>query len=546
MKMLQSLSIRAKLLAGAVVAVVIILGMGGLSFVSSQQSISALGSVYENQVVPASSLNAMDSRLKEVRFRMAGVLLDQMPTVGSMNHAKEVKEELPKLWAQFREQTKDNHFTEEGQELINKIDGKMASLNPFLDSLMAAYSAGDKAKLGSMLEDDWPVVQGSVVKPLSQLVPIQEAAAKDTYEGSVASARRMLMIQGVIMLVGLAIMIGFALQLVRMISRNIALLNGTLDKVAGGDLTVRVDLAERDELGQMADSLNRTVSQLRQIVGGVKQAADSVADASSRLSAEADTVMGRAQKQTDGVMEISAAMEQSSVSVNEVAQNADGVEQAALNTKTVAQSGNANMVKSIEATRRIEEAVSSSSATIAGLSDAINRVGEITQVIKEIAEQTNLLALNAAIEAARAGEQGRGFAVVADEVRKLAERTAASTADITNMVDTIKSSSGAAVSAIDRIEQEVQEGANFNRLTGESLNQIVEAAVKVSDSAHQIATAVKEQSLASEEIARNMERISSITEENSFSIQEVDTAAKQLSSTASELQHLVGKFKVAG
>jgi len=488
----------------------------------------------------------MDSRLKEVRFRMAGVLLDQMPTVGSMNHAKEAKEELPKLWAQFHEQTKGNQFTEEGQELIKKIDSKMASLNPFFDSLIAAYAAGDKARLTSLLEDEWPVVQGGVVKPLSQLLPIQEAAAKDTYQGSVSSARRMLMIQGGMMLVGLAVLIGITVQLTRMINHSIAQLNGALDQVAAGDLTVQVNLTQQDELGQMADSLNRTVSQLRQIVGGVKQAADSVADASTRLSAEADTVMGRAQKQTDGVMEISAAMEQSSVSVNEVAQNAEGVEQAALNTKTVAQSGNANMVKSIEATRRIEEAVSSSSTTISGLSDAINRVGEITQVIKEIAEQTNLLALNAAIEAARAGEQGRGFAVVADEVRKLAERTAASTADITNMVDTIKNSSAAAVSAINRIEQEVHEGANFNRLTGESLNQIVESAVKVSDSAHQIATAVKEQSLASEEIARNMERITSITEENSFSIQEVDAAAKQLSATANELQHLVGQFKVAG
>lgn len=544
MKMLHTMSIRAKLLSNAAVAVVIILGLGLLSFVSSQSSISALASVYENQVVPATFLQTMDSRLKEVRFRMAGVMLDQMPTVGSMNHAKEVKAELPKLWAEFRAQTKDNQFSQEGQELVDKIDKKMSSLDPFLDNLITVYSAGDKAKLGGMLEDDWPVVQGSVVKPLSQLLPMQEASAKETYLGSVSSARRMLAIQGVMMLIGLAILVGITWQLTRMINRNIAQLNGVLDKVADGDLTVRVAFAQQDELGQMADSLNRTVGRLRQIVGGVKQAADSVADASSRLSAEADTVMDRAKKQTDGVMEISAAMEQSTVSVTEVAQNADGVEKAALDTQAMAHEGNNNMVKSIEASRRIEAAVQSSSSTIAGLSESIDRVGEITQVIKDIADQTNLLALNAAIEAARAGEQGRGFAVVADEVRKLAERTAASTADIAHTVETIKGASSAAVSAIDHIEQEVEAGANFNRMTGESLNQIVAAAERVSDSSHQIATAVKEQSLASEEIARNMERISSITEENSFSIQEVDTAARQLSGTASELQHLVGQFRV--
>ncbi len=545
MKMLHTMSIRAKLLSNAAVAVVIILGLALLSFVSSQHSISALASVYENQVIPTSSLQAIDSRLKEVRFRMAGVMLDQMPAVGSMNHAKEVKAELPKLWAEFREQTRDNHFNSDGQDLIDKIDKKIASLNPFIDQLIVAYSTENKAKLGSMLEDDWPIVQSSVLKPLSQLLPIQEAAAKATYEGSVSSARRMLMIQGVMMLIGLAILIGITWQLTRMIHRNIAHLSGVLDKVAAGDLTVRANLAQRDELGQMADSLNRTVGQLRQIVGGVKQAADSVADASSRLTTEADSVMSRAQKQTDGVMEISAAMEQSSVSVTEVAQNAEGVEKSALDTQAMANEGHNNMTKSIDATQRIEQAVRSSSSTIAGLSESIDRVGEITQVIKDIADQTNLLALNAAIEAARAGEQGRGFAVVADEVRKLAERTASSTADIAHTVDTIKGASSAAVDAIDHIEQEVEAGANFNRMTGESLDQIVAAAERVSHSSHQIATAVKEQSLASEEIARNMERISSITEENSFSIQEVDTAAKQLSSTAGELQHLVGQFRVS-
>jgi len=197
-------------------------------------------------------------------------------------------------------------------------------------------------------------------------------------------------------------------------------------------------------------------------------------------------------------------------------------------------------------TRRIEEAVASSSATINGLSQSIDRVGEITKVIKDIADQTNLLALNAAIEAARAGEQGRGFAVVADEVRKLAERTATSTTDIANMVESIKGASGAAVDAIGKIEREVGAGAGYNRQTGDTLRRIVEAAVGVADSAHQIAGAVQEQSAASEDIARNMERISALTEENNDSIKQVGDAASDMAGTAAELQRLVGQFKIAG
>jgi methyl-accepting chemotaxis protein len=228
-----------------------------------------------------------------------------------------------------------------------------------------------------------------------------------------------------------------------------------------------------------------------------------------------------------------------------VAHNASGVENGANHAQQIAHEGSAMMAKSIEATRRIEEAVASSTTTINSLSQSFDKVGEITRVIKDIAEQTNLLALNAAIEAARAGEQGRGFAVVADEVRKLAERTASSTADISSMLETIKGSSSAAVTAIGKIEHEVTTGADYNRSTGETLSRIVEAAAGVSESAHQIAEAVKEQSTASEDIASNMEKISSLTEQNNVSIREVDDAAKAMSVTASELQRLVGQFKVA-
>ena len=543
--MLKTMTIRTKLISGAVLSVFIILCLAAVNFYSGRQSNGALASVYENQVLPAASLQATDSMLKEVRFRIAGVVLDQMTALGTLNHLKDARVSIPKNWAQFKEQTKNNQFTPEGRELIEKIDKQMGVLEPFFAKLADAYAADNKEQLSALLSDDWPPIQKKLLKPLSELVPIQEEAAKSTYEGSIAAGRKMGMIAGALAAAGLLMLIGFTVQIVRSISKNITELNRVLDAVANGDLGVKAEVATHDELGQMADSLNRTVTQLRSIVGGVKQAADTVTEAAGRLSAEASQVLARAERQSDGVMQVSAAMEQSSVSVTEVAHNAAGVENAAAQTQAIAQEGNDNMSKSIDATRRIEEAVTSSSATINGLSKSIDRVGEITKVIKDIADQTNLLALNAAIEAARAGEQGRGFAVVADEVRKLAERTATSTTDIANMVDTIKGASGAAVDAISKIEHEVSAGAGYNRQTGDTLRRIVEAAVGVADSAHQIAGAVQEQSAASEDIARNMERISALTEENNDSIKKVGGDASDMASTAAELQRLVGQFKLA-
>jgi methyl-accepting chemotaxis protein len=181
---------------------------------------------------------------------------------------------------------------------------------------------------------------------------------------------------------------------------------------------------------------------------------------------------------------------------------------------------------------------------VSNLNDSIKKIGQISTIIKEIADQTNLLALNAAIEAARAGEQGRGFAVVADEVRKLAERTASSTSEITSAVDTIRTQTEAAVASMGEVEQEVLACENFNRLTGDALEQIVSAANEVTGLVSQIADSTKEQTSASENVARNMEDISSLTEEDSVSLRQVGAAADDVSHLANELQQLVGKFRV--
>jgi len=542
---MKNLSIKTKLLSNAAVAIVIIIALAAINFWSSRQGTNALASVYEREVLPMSSLNDIDNALKEVRFRMAAVVIDQMPFVGSKNHLEEVRANIPKYWATFQQQTKGKQFTGEESELVQKIDKKMHDLPGFFEKLTSAYTASDKAGVSKLLEDDWPMIHSGILKPLGQLLPLQQVSVKSTYDASVASANRTLTVAATVAVASLAIILFFTLQVTRSIHKSVSTLQNALTRVAGGDLSVRIDVANRDELGQMASSLNQTIDQLRDTVNGVKDAANAVASASSELMDEAGDVMRRAGTQSDGIMQVSAAMEESAVSVNEVAHNAGNVEQAAAKTQSMAQEGNVHMGKSAEAGRRIVDAVSSSSTTIAGLSQSIDKVGEITRVIKEIAEQTNLLALNAAIEAARAGEQGRGFAVVADEVRKLAERTATSTTDITNMIQPIKGATDAVVTAIQKIQQEVSSGNEYNRSAEESLSRIVASTEDVADMARQIAGAVKEQSIASEDVARNMEKLSALSEDNSHSIHNVDDAAKRLAGTAGELQKLIGAFKTS-
>ena len=244
-------------------------------------------------------------------------------------------------------------------------------------------------------------------------------------------------------------------------------------------------------------------------------------------------------------MQVGAAMEEMAVSISEVAAGAGNVAKAAAKTQTIAQECNHNIAKGVESTQLIVTSVKTSSDTIEELSREIERISEVARVIKDIADQTNLLALNAAIEAARAGEQGRGFAVVADEVRKLAERTSVSTTDISNMVTSISHKTIAAVDSMSKVQNDVKEGETFNKLTRDILSEIVASAADVHILAQDIAAATNEQKSATADTAISMEEISVITEKNSSSINNVGKSAEVLSGTARELQRLVDQFKVS-
>jgi methyl-accepting chemotaxis protein len=250
------------------------------------------------------------------------------------------------------------------------------------------------------------------------------------------------------------------------------------------------------------------------------------------------------QQQSTQTSEVASAVEEMTRTILETTKNSSIAAEAAKNAGTIAKEGGKVVLQTIEGMNRISEVVSKSAKTVQALGKSSDQIGEIVQVIDDIADQTNLLALNAAIEAARAGEQGRGFAVVADEVRKLAERTTKATKEIALMIKQIQKDTSGAVASMEEGTNEVEKGKHLADKAGESLQEIITGADKVVDVITQVAAASEEQSSASEKISKNVEVISNVAHESAAGVQQIARAAEDLSRLTINLQELVLKFKI--
>ena len=311
-----------------------------------------------------------------------------------------------------------------------------------------------------------------------------------------------------------------------------------------GDLTKRVPTEGKDEIAQFAGYFNQFIDKLQKMVGKVAHVTDKVASAAVELSATAEEISRGTDTLTSRASQTAAAVEEMNATVSQVAQNSSKAATLAQETVQTAKDGGSVVSDTISGMQQLSEAVSNSATIIAELGKSSDQIGEIVRVIEDIADQTNLLALNAAIEAARAGEQGRGFAVVADEVRKLAERTTKATKEIGDMIRQIQHDTRGAVDSMQQGTQKVSGGVELVNKTGEALTRIVQMVSESADMIRQIAVASEEQSVATQQIANDIENVAKVTKESSSGANESAKASHDLSQLAVELQSIVGSFKV--
>ena len=379
---------------------------------------------------------------------------------------------------------------------------------------------------------------------LSDIVDQSIAAAQAQVLG--LDARITFVQQMVLVLAGITTLlsIGIALLLRRMICPPLVAAADAARRVAEGDLTARVDATARDEVGDLGRNFNDMIARISEIIGLVAQTASDVADASTRIAHTSEQMSTGMQEQSSQVTQISAAIEQMSASVIEVARKSAEAADNAEQSGRVASEGGDVVDQTISEINAIRQAVVASSQSVTELGRRGEQIGAIIEVINDIADQTNLLALNAAIEAARAGEHGRGFAVVADEVRKLADRTTQATEEIGQSISAIQTETTSAVQRMDAGSRQVESGVGKATEAGRSLTQIVSNAREVASMIQSIAAATEQQSATSEEVARNIELIAAVTHQSRDGSQQAAEAARQLSVRAERLQGLVAKFQV--
>lgn len=405
--------------------------------------------------------------------------------------------------------------------------------------MISAYNRSPRA--GALVLDEFD-------KEYHSLIGEAASAGRDLEQIRSATAARVQEVVGGALLATLAgivatFLVGMAAAVAGVRTIQIPM-KGVVARLTSSQLPAPFQSDRHDEIGDIQRAFDTFVSSMRDTILQVGEASSAVASASTEISSSAEQMAAGAQEQSAQTAELAAAMEEMARTISENSRNATLAAEKARESKTAADQGGAVVKQTIEAVWRIGKAVQDFATTTMSLGSSSNQISDITSTIDDIAAQTNLLALNAAIEAARAGEQGRGFAVVADEVRKLAERTMKATKEIDGMVKQLQTDSGAALATLEEGTIAVDKGVTLAEEAGKMLEGIVGMCTVVVDAISQMAVASEEQASTSEAIAKNVDGINSITRESASGIHEMARAADDLNRLSAKEQELLTRFGV--
>ncbi len=458
-----------------------------------------------------------------------------------------------RYWNQFEEQ--HNLIQDEGQALLDQMaPGPIRrQVSAFLDShqtLFREYRSGFQAFNASGYD---PTVGDNAVAGIDREPSrlLDEAAAdigvnvaELTQQVELGSEQVSFWAQVAIAVVAVFVVVLLWWTLRAAFLRPLKTLMDHIQQMAQGDFTGKVQIQRADELGQLSENLTQLQQEMGGVIGSVKESALKLNRASEHINISADEITGLTGETEQSTDQVATAVNEMSSTVQEVANNASGAADAANQADAGARRGRQVMESTLDSINRLSEGVNTVADAMRQLEGETNRIGSVLEVIQNVAEQTNLLALNAAIEAARAGEQGRGFAVVADEVRTLARRTQDSTREIAEIIDAVQAGAAHAMSAMSISQEQAHNTVESAGEAGEAIAEITRAVTSISEMNAQIATAAEEQSYAAEEINKNIEKVVQLVRGAHESARGSTQTARDLNDLSRHLSTQIAHFRV--
>jgi methyl-accepting chemotaxis protein len=529
--------------------------VGGFLFVSLAAFAVGLGGYFNLHRVDAGSVKIYvqiakplgELTLLSADFQRLRVNSHKMVAEKDKDEQEDMVHRSVELDKQINKRVQTYEKTILGDDGKKQFDAFKTSLKEFegqLDKLNKLITAGNVDAATQLLMDDYDRTARGLQKAIEKLVESKMANGKQVADDNAAVTRNASLFILVLAVGGAVFALVLGIFLSNRIVRPIADLADEAHQIASGDLTVQIRVDSQDEIGllarsfsSMAESLRGTIRQVADTSNLLSNSANQVLNISEKIAAGAEEVVNQA-------MTVATAGEEMAATSNDIANNCQNAATGALDASSGASDGSVIVDKTVQAMNQIAQRVHETAVTVTNLGERSDQIGHIVGTIEDIADQTNLLALNAAIEAARAGEQGRGFAVVADEVRALAERTTRATKEISQMIHTIQRETRSAVTAMEEGVHEVEQGKDDAARSGVALQHIMEQINTVSMQISQVATAAEEQTATTNEISVNMHQITGVIQQTATGAHQSAAAAAELSQLATELQQLVARFRI--
>ena len=537
------LSFRWKITLPILVLLVLLALLGGLGVQGLNQVVDSSARL-TNRYLPAVSLLLNADRDLYQAFTAERSLLDESSgdfvTQLKSDHAENLQQAYDRV-----HKYADLKPGDEARQLVASFDRGFAEWKATSLKVVALSSSEPEAASRLSFGDSEKQFQ-AMRDVIDKLGELEDAEANAEGLASTALGQQRSLQQGVIMAVACGICLLLVLGFPTLVTRPLHRLLERIEQIAegDGDLRVRLEVTSRDELGKLSHAFNRFLDKLQPLIREVGRVTDEVANSARSLAGLAAANDRLITSEHAAVDQVSTAATEMSAAVHEVARSAQNAADAARHAESQSREGAQVVGATIRAIRQLAQEVESASTTIETLQQETANIGAVLAVIKGIADQTNLLALNAAIEAARAGEQGRGFAVVADEVRALAARTQDSTKDIQEMIARLQVGVENAVRAMQAGSHQARDSVERAAGVDQALNDTGDSVQRINDMAAQIATACEEQSSVTEEIARNISDIRDLSMEASQTSDQSTQASRHLSDLSSSLASLVGRFRV--